>query len=165
MAISTSSSPAPIATQRTALFWTRLRRCAGAAHCSPPAEIEQIERKNFAVERRKSSFPARHLALPAAPHRRVDRLGVAAVDPESIRQIRPAEIGFALGVVTMAGDAIGGEDGLAGVDFRRRHFLCDSRIGKAAHIIHDVFDFVLLEQSDRARMPSFATPCSADGRN
>src|SRR5882672_9331320 len=107
-----------------------LRRCRSSF---PPTEIEQIKRKYLAVERRKSPLPAWHLALPATPHRVGDRLGIAAVDPEPIRQIRPAEIGFALGVLAMAGDAIGREHGLARVDLCSRHFLCDRRIGKAAH--------------------------------
>ena len=94
------------------------------------------------------SLPSQLGIWPCRPPHTVvgDRLGIAAVDPEPIGQIRPAEIGFALGVVTMAGDAIGREDGLARVDFRSRHFLCDRRIGKAAHVNHDVVDFVLLEQ-------------------
>src|SRR6266478_3478017 len=85
------------------------------------------------------------MALPAAPHRRVDRLGVTAVDPELVRQVWRTQIGFAFGVVTMAGDAISGEDGLADLDFRRWYVLCDSRVGKAAHVTHDVVDFVLFE--------------------
>src|SRR4029077_7919189 len=110
-----------------------------------PSEIDQIERKNLAIERRESSLPTGHMALAATPHRRVDRLSIAAVDPEPIRQVRRAEIGFAPGVITMAGDAVGGENSLAGIDFRCRNFLADSGVGEAAHVGDDVVDFILLE--------------------
>src|SRR6185436_7839213 len=45
----------------------------------------------------------------------------------------------------MAGDAVGGENGLAGLDFRRGYIFRDSGFGKAAHVSHDVVDLALLE--------------------
>ena len=41
---------------------------------------------------------------------------VAAIDPELVGQVGRAELGIALGVVAVTGDAVGGEDRLAGLD-------------------------------------------------
>ena len=146
MAISSSNSPAPTAARQRPWSWIAPVAAPVAAHRSAPREIEQIEREDLAVERRKAALPARHVALPAAPHacrgstrRRRHRSRIVSVRSGA------AEIGFALGVVAMAGDAIGGEHRLAGVDFRGGHVLCDGGIGKAAHVSHDVVDFGLLE--------------------
>ena len=60
-----------------------------------------------------------------------DLFKVAAIDPESIRQVRCADLDLSLPVLAMAGSAVGGEDGLSGFDPGRWPW-------DAASAIHDV---------------------------
>ena len=105
------------------------------------------------------------LPVPLSPVIRiVDRLGVAAVDPRLVRQIRRTELDISLGIVAMAGDAIGGEDGLAGLDPRGGLILPDSGIGKASDVGHDVVELTLLEQPVPPERHHLRTPALRVGR-
>ena len=64
----------------------------------------------------------------------------------------------------MAGDAIGGEDGLAGLDFGSGHIFRGGGIGKAAHVSHDVVDLALLEQPIAPERHHLRTPALRVGR-
>src|SRR3546814_13425428 len=76
-------------------------------------QVEQVERENLALQLRQAVFPARHLALPSVIDRAVDRLHIAAIDPEPVAQIGCADLRHTLGVVAMTGHAVGVEYRLA----------------------------------------------------
>src|SRR5262245_39938030 len=79
------------------------------------------------------------MPLPAAPDRGEDRLQIAAIDPELVREVRRAEVRVALAGRAMAGGAVLGKDGLAGFDPVCRCLVC-RRTRQGSYIGDDVLD-------------------------
>src|SRR5215468_6262881 len=100
-------------------------------------QVDDIEGQDLAIDRRQAALPTRHMALPSAPHRPVDRPSISTIDPDGVCKIRSADIHLALGVFAMAGDTVLKEHGPAGCNLLGG-CIGDSSAGEAAHESDDV---------------------------
>ena len=98
------------------------------------ASRDRRDRGRGSCARAATAGPPRSACVPAGrPRRRVDRLLVAAIDPEAVGEVGRADLGIALGVGAVAGGAVRREHCLAGRDRCRPGSVAAAGRQAAAH--------------------------------